>query len=230
MKIITYATHAEGTFDTLVNSGHDIKVLGFGTKWSGFMGKATSVLNYLETQREDEIVVVIDGFDTIINRNMDGLEEKFINMNCKVLYSNNINFGTLLLPDFMSSYINNKVFGTCKNNQTLNAGLYMGYCKELKIVLKAILSTDMDDDQKAVNSLCSQFPFLKIDTENIIFENSASRNIISKSYFIGLPGTLTFNRVIRAIPEYSKYFIPEILFLLCILIFVIYNVSTRCRL
>jgi len=216
MKIVTYATHSEGTFDTLVNSGYDIKVIGWGTKWNGFMDKFKGVLSYLETQADDEIIIFIDGFDTIINKNLDGLEQEFINMDCKVLYSHDVSFQ--FLPSFISKYIQTKVFGTCKNNKTINTGLYMGYCKELKIILKTILKTDIDDDQRAVNSLCSQFPFLKIDTQNIIFENCSSKNNNSNAYFIQFPGTITFNRIVRSVPEYSKYFVVEIL----ILIFVIY--------
>ena len=43
MKIITYATHSEGTFDQLTNSG-EVTVIGFGEKWEGFIGKAKSIL------------------------------------------------------------------------------------------------------------------------------------------------------------------------------------------
>ena len=45
MKIITYATHS---FGTLIKTVPDIIVLGWGTKWTGFMGKCKSVLEYLE--------------------------------------------------------------------------------------------------------------------------------------------------------------------------------------
>jgi len=219
MKIVTYATHSEGTFDTLVNSGYDIKVIGWGTKWNGFMGKARDILTYLETHTDDEIVVVVDGFDTIINKNLDGLEQTFIEMDCKVLYALDDKSGmTPYIPNIIKKYTKWKIFGTCKNDENANAGLYMGYCKELKTVLKAILSTDTDDDQRAVNSLCSQFPFLKIDTNHIIFENCSSKNNNSNAYFIQFPGTITFNRIVRSVPEYSKYFVVEIL----ILIFVIY--------
>jgi hypothetical protein len=227
MKIITYATHAEGTFDTLVNSGHNIKVIGWGTKWNGFMDKFKGVLSYLETRADDEIIVFVDGFDSLINKkNLDGLEQDFINMDCKVLYSLEDKSGaSSKVPNFLLEYFNYKVYGTCKNNQIANTGLYMGYCKELKIVLKAILSADIDDDQRAVNSLCSQFPFLKIDTQNIIFENCSSTTTDkSNSYFISSPGTMSFNRcIIRGIPEYSKYFIPEIILLILLIFFIIYK-------
>ena len=40
IHIITYATHNEGLFDTLINNEYniDITVLGFGNEWGGFHG------------------------------------------------------------------------------------------------------------------------------------------------------------------------------------------------
>jgi len=224
MKIITYATHSEGSFDTLINSGYDIKVIGWGTKWNGFMGKASDILTYLETQTDDEIFVVVDGFDTVINKNLDGLEQTFIEMDCKVLYALDDKSGmTPYIPNIIKKYTKWKIFGTCKNDENANAGLYMGYCKELKTVLKAILSTDMDDDQRAVNSLCSQFSFLKVDTNHIIFENCSSTTDKSNSYFIQFPGSLNTNRIIRMLQDYPKYFIPEIILLILLIFFIIYK-------
>ena len=68
MKIILYATHAFGTFDTLKNHPDTI-ILGFGTKWNGFIGKARTIQMYLNTLPDDEVVVIIDGFDSYIKKN-----------------------------------------------------------------------------------------------------------------------------------------------------------------
>jgi hypothetical protein len=224
MKLITYATHSEGKFEQLINSGYPIEVIGWGTKWSGYIGKAKEVLLYLESQPETEIIVVIDGFDSLIHKNLDNLEKDFKALNCKVLYSLNDKSGfSNFIPFFVHEYFTKKIFGTCTGNQTANAGLYMGYVKELKIVLQSILETGLDDDQRAINSLCSRLPFLKVDSQNIIFENLSSENQKSDAYFISFPGTLTFNRCKRSIKEYSKYFILEIILVL-VIIFVLYNV------
>ena len=45
MKIIIYATHDEGTFNQL-SKHKNVVVLGFGSKWNGFIGKAKEILNY----------------------------------------------------------------------------------------------------------------------------------------------------------------------------------------
>ena len=60
--------------------------------------------------------------------------------------------------------------------------------------------------------MCSKFPFLKIDTDHIIFENCRDEKHaeLSKSYFCQLPGTLSISRIKRAMVEYPKFFINEI--------------------
>ena len=87
MKIITYATHRFGTFDTLIESVPDIIVLGWGTEWTGFIGKCKAVLDCLYTLPNDEIVMVVDGFDTIIKKDLTNVEQVFKSMNCKILAS-----------------------------------------------------------------------------------------------------------------------------------------------
>ena len=60
---------------------------------------------------------------------------------------------------------------------------------------------------------------IKIDFNNIIFENCDDQQQVekSKAYFSQIPGSLNVSRVTRAIKEYSKYFILEILFILILL-------------
>jgi len=211
MKVVTYATHSEGTFEELTKNG-DVVVLGFGEKWEGFIGKAKSIIAYLDTQPDEEIIVVVDGFDSVINKNLDNLEEDFTDLDCKVLYSLDGKFGlSHIVPGFVNKYWVNKIYGTCRDGVTANAGLYMGYCKYLKIVLSKVIQGDSDDDQRNLNKLCTQFPFLKVDVDNVIFENCLNKDEPSNAYFKQIPGTFTFNRTIRTIKEYSKYFIPEII-------------------
>ena len=138
MKIIVYATHSDGLFDELLKN-KEIVVLGFGTKWEGFIKKAKVIYSYLETLPNDEIVVIIDGFDSII-KNKDILE-KFQSYDCKVLYSmEDKNSIKSILPSFLHKYIILKVFGNCRDNITANAGLYMGYVEYLKITLNILIN------------------------------------------------------------------------------------------
>ena len=230
MKIITYATHSEGMFEELTSTGL-VKVLGFGKKWNGFMDKFIGVLEYIETRPDYELVVFVDGFDSKINKNLDNLEEVFNSLHCKILISHeNKNGISNYLPNFIHSYIIKKVFGTCERGQTANTGLYMGRVKELKLVLKTLLNEKSDDDQRSFNSVCSKFPFIRVDTDNVIFENCSHYNDPSNAYFVQLPATITFNRIIRSMSEYSKYFVLELFVLVLVLvlfIFFLYNQLKR---
>lgn len=216
MKLVTYATHSFGTYEDLINSGHPIVVLGWGTPWTGFIDKFKGIREYLDTLDDDEIVVFLDGFDSVINKPLDSLEDDFKSLDCKVLVSHD---SSNILPEIVQDYTRERVFGSCKDNKTANTGLYMGYCSHLKLVLNQALVGESDDDQRNFNQLCQYFPFIKVDHEKVIFENCENAEQVkrSKSYFSQMPGTISTSRVTRAIKEYSKYFWVEILLLVIII-------------
>lgn len=218
MKIITYATHSDGSFEKLKK--HDITVLGFGEPWEGFIGKAKCIRKHLDELPDDELVIVIDGFDTKIIKDVSVIPKLFEKFNCKVLFSHEDKNGfSEIFPSFVHKYIINKVFGTCRDYNTANAGLYMGYTKYLKIIVDEMIKGDSDDDQRNVNKICKHYPFLKIDSDKLIFENCSTDEQMknSKSYIVQIPGALNTTRILRGIKEYYKYFILELLVLILIL-------------
>jgi hypothetical protein len=210
MKVVTYATHSYGKFDTLVNNEHGVhvKVLGWGDKWMGYMVKAQKIYEYIQTLPPQEIVVCIDGFDSEILRNLDGLEETFKSFKCGVLLSREVEN----LPKILQ-FTNRRIYGTCKNQIQANAGMYMGTVEYLKIFLENVLDEKSKDDQRNFNTVCSRFEWLKIDVDKKIFFNS---NYYSKTktpegaYFLSQPGTPSFFRTSRVIGEYYEFFIREI--------------------
>ena len=219
IHIITYATHDEGNFKDLINNKFNIniKVLGWGKKWNGFMDKLKNMYEYIRSLPEDEIVFFIDGFDTIINQPLEMIKQRFLAFHSDIVLSNDI-----YLP------FSKKTFGTCKNNLTANAGLYAGYNKKLQGLIKYILSENYsEDDQRNLNHACSHFKNdIKIDTEKTLFHNQGYYdryfNNKSNSCFISTPGKLSYNRVKRFPGEYFHFVWKELLFtLLILLIFVI---------
>jgi hypothetical protein len=214
MKIVTYATHSEGSFEELVHNkfGVEVTVLGMGTKWNGFMDKIEGVLGYLRTLPDDEIVVFVDGFDSYIKKPLDGLEDTFRSMDCDILVSKDISIG---------GYFNRKIFGTCKNDIGSNSGLYMGNVINLKDFLYAVSKQPSSDDQRNFNLTCKDFNRLKIDVDCVIFENVKKKSRLHEStaYFVQTPGVLTFKRYFRAVKEYSQFLIPEIVLLILIVYF-----------
>tara|TARA_Y100001980_G_C14553148_1_gene338128 strand:- start:788 stop:1534 length:747 start_codon:yes stop_codon:yes gene_type:complete len=213
LHIITYATHSEGLYDELVNNkfGIKIKVLGWGEKWKGFMEKVKVCNEYIRELNKNDVVVVLDGFDTKINR--DGIDEiiPFMKDSGKrVIFSKNIENHMMGLEKV--------VFDYCIDKYIANCGMYMGFAKYLNIVLDKTLQLKCKDDQVNVNKLCNSFDFIGIDTTNTIFENLTNQNKTSNAVFVQYPGTITFNRSIRAIKEYTQFFINYLLILNIILL------------
>ena len=201
MEVVTYANKSAGMFDRLINNEHgvQIKVLGWGTKWNGFKDKINGIYRYLENKHDDDIVIYVDGFDSEIKKDISGVKQAFDSYDCKVLFSKNSNF------------IDQKmIFGTCTNNLIANAGMFMGYVKYLKLLLKDVLNEECQDDQININKLCKKYDFIQVDKFNLIFKN---RNFYTNSdessdeVFLQRPGKLTMYKVLN----FMQFFYPYIL-------------------
>jgi hypothetical protein len=184
-----------------------------GEKWQGYVHRVKKYKEYLDTLDDNDIVVFVDGFDSYILKSLDGLEDTFRSMDCDILVSvNNTN-----------GYFIKRIFGTCKDGRIANAGLCMGYVRSMKTFQTAIMNENTTDDQRNMNSVCSQFSKLKVDVDNVIFKNVMSINkeklYTSGAYFGQTPGVLTFKRYFRGIQEYSQFLIPEIVLLILIIYF-----------
>jgi hypothetical protein len=185
------------------------------------MDKFKGVLEYLESVPDDEIVIFVDGFDTVIKKDLTNVERIFESMNCGVLIS--------AQKDNVMKYATRKIFTSCQNS-IVNSGLYMGYTKYLRYMLKEALQSGEDDDQRALNMICNKVSFIKIDTDCIIFENCFNSEKCvknSNAYIVQTPGQLSVQRYFRAVKEYSSYFIPELVIIIIILYFLVQKTCTK---
>jgi hypothetical protein len=223
---VTYATHEHGMFKKLINNeqGVHIEVLGMNTKWTGFFDKVDGIMKFARDKQPDDIIVFLDGFDTIVNTKPDDLMKHFRSYGAKILVS--LDHGTEDVYE-IQDWVQGHVFGSC-NGVIANSGLYMGEVSELKKMWRNMKRQDTDDDQRALNSVCSIVD-LAIDTERLIFENKTLRTSPRKHepIFVSFPGggdpDITWydlaHRVLwRAPIEYAEFFIPEIIIFLMILI------------
>ena len=211
VEIVTYANKSQGMFEELVNNKFDvpIKVLGWGTKWNGFNDKYKGMYKYLENKNDNDIVIFIDGFDTKINRNPHNVVELFKECDCKVLVSKD--------PEVPGKPLTHMIFGKCGDKSTANSGLYMGYAKELKIVLDEALAEKCEDDQTNLNTVCQKTKFVKVDEDEKIFKNFGpmDKKRESDAIFVSYPGSPGFDRYTRSFFEYTQFFY---MYILCILI------------
>ena len=185
MKIVTVATHNKGYLDTLKEGceSHTLEVVGFGEKWGGFVWKFKKMREYLETVNDDEIVIFVDGYDTLC-LNTNKILERFHSLDTNILVSKDC------VPDnIVHRYLLHRVFKRC-NGVPINTGMYMGYVGYLKILL-AIICKNYDcnnpklDDQKIFTELCNSGnkfykENVKVDIDNRVFTNIMSDNLFSQ--------------------------------------------------
>lgn len=194
-EVITFATHSERMFPQLMDSEYPIKVVGWGVKWDGFHTKIKGVLEYVKTKNPDDIIVCVDAFDTKISGDPSEAEKLFRDMGCGFLVSKD--GGTV------HSQV---IFGTCKDGDMANMGLWMGYVKYIIPILEDILDNTCKDDQIMFNSVCHKHNYICIDTEKIIFSNYSDEGI-----FNGYPMTMTLEDSIkRQIKEMLPHYIIHI--------------------
>lgn len=222
INIITYATHSDGLFDKLINNKYNIEitVLGWGTKWKNYKdSKAKGIYNYLIKQPKNAITVYLDGFDTLINKNIDNLINDFKKQNCKILLSKDRTKTNKRLQE----WIYKKNFEEFENIK-LSAGMFMGYNKNLINLFNCVLNDIDKDDQKSFNK-CINVDNIKIDINETIFRNTNRNDYDNnniKSYFISFPGgaynnSYTFKRLLRMPGEYGKNYINELLIYILII-------------
>lgn len=178
MKIVIYATHADGMYNTLLSLlkkfGYSVQILGWGDKWYGFHQRTIALYNYISQLPPDEIVICLDGFDTLVIDTPNYLIKKFQSTGAKCLWSCEYdNFG-------YKKYI----FGGL-----LNGGMYMGYAGYLSFIYKTIIdeygsNTLNLDDQKIINELYNKNVnnvqnIIQLDINNLIFANISYENPIN---------------------------------------------------
>lgn len=214
IKIVTYANKSDGLFEELVNNrfGVQVEVLGWGTKWNGFKDKLIGVRNYVESQPDSDIIVFLDGFDTKIEKPLDGLQEMFESFDCGILLSKD--------PDLFK-FIGG-VFKKCRLKSVANAGMYMGYAWHLKQILPETLKLNCKDDQENFNTLCEKYDFIQVDEDEVIFKNHppVGKQVSTDAMFVSFPGTLSVNRVLRSFKEYPQFIKGRIVLVHLFLMFI----------
>ena len=77
-------------------------------------------LEYIETKKDDDIIVFVDGFDTKINKDISNVKSLFESYECKVLVSKD--------PELMNKFGEIFVFGNCNNSERSKCWYVHGLC------------------------------------------------------------------------------------------------------
>jgi len=224
VHVVTVATSVKGKFNELINNRFNTKVnvLGFGEKWTGFTMKFNLVSKYIEDLDDNDIVIFLDGFDSLIMKDPEDAVRKFKNKNVQLLFSKESGNGGKLS---ISKYI----FGSCKDNIVANVGMYMGYVKYLKLVLNSVRDLTCKDDQVLINQNCDHFNFIDIDRNNDIFQNLSDKTQYNQNAtFVSYPGEISFYRILeRGIFEYSQFFTLIICLVAIISLIILVKIKNR---
>ena len=175
LHIVTVATESKYYFPYLMKSckrhGKELEVLGFGEIWKGFNWRFKLMIDYLNKLPKDDIVCFIDGYDVLCVRDLNEMKKIFLEKRnktgCEIIIGIN---------DFNNNYIYNLAayiyFGKC-NNSYINAGVYIGYAKELLKVISEIHkinNKDDADDQVLITEYCNKSNInIYIDTKFELF-------------------------------------------------------------
>lgn len=208
-QVLTYATHSHGKFDQLASHPH-VEVLGWGQPWKGFMDKFNGVLEYTKTVDDETVIIFLDGFDSWINGSPERAVEFFKQSGIGLLVS--------LDTSPRGNLLTKNIFGTCKDGLIANSGMYMGYAWCIREVLESIVVKTCKDDQVTLNETCSKFDFIDIDTDKVIFENIPyGSEYHGTAIFVSEPGEKSMIRAMRAVTDYTQFFINHILIVFLIL-------------
>ena len=221
VHVVVYATHCDGMYEALRSDaqryGIDLEVLGFGTKWISFFQKLRGVHGHIRTLAADDLVVVIDAFDTRIRGTKADIVAQW-----KALGSPDVVFSKD--PSLFPAYVNRKIFGG-----PLNAGMYMGRAGALAAIQEKAMPFEAKcrkDDQCAFNAV-AKTDVIAMDTDQKLFYNLRYSErwkdldtIESTAVFYGFPGTISFVRVFRATAEYLPFFVGEIITVVSALVFI----------
>lgn len=171
MKFITYATHSERYYPALIASyekfGANYVVLGFGDEWKDYLQKMNAILDFLRTGcHPDEVVCIMDGFDSILTGSPNEMEEEFKKTGAELIFSR-----TEVLKMFYSL--------NWKNKSYLNAGLYIGYAKAIIFLIDKIMETHTHgffNDQRLFGKwmVKNKNSHFRVDKENQFFLNVVS--------------------------------------------------------
>lgn len=228
-EIVTVATHYEGMLESLVHNKYneEIKILGMGQKWTGFKMKYDLIYDYIEDLPDDMIIIFLDGFDSEIVGPVDKAIERFKQQHYKLLFSVEVYSNGFGLEEI--------IFPKCNNNKYFaNTGLYMGYVKELKEVLRACIQEKCKDDQVILNNLCKIFPYVGVDDKEVIFQNIkhpmfsfGQQTYNNEAIFISYPGYPTLKRIGRCFIEYTQFILPYLFLLYLLIIWLILKYSKQ---
>ena len=184
LHVATVATHSERYLPVLEkmtqDKGHSLNKLGFGKKYKGHFMKDLEMIEFLKDKKEDDIVVFLDGFDTLMLSSEEEIIKKFKESGKKMLVS---------VENIRNSFLTHSYQFQKVQGKFINTGLYMGYCGFVLKFLETMYSKNYN--KKSNQTTWSYF----LNSKDNIF-NGADFGVDSESKLF-LNHSFTCNNVFR---------------------------------
>lgn len=153
MKILVYAlepdlqtakTKAFRLLDTSIQFNLNVEFVGISHAFTNFTNRLYVLQEYLAQINDDEIVLVMDGYDTLFNNTEEYIVAQFKSKKTRILISAEKMF------TYQWGHFKDKFDSISSPYKYVNAGTYMGYCQDLRTMVDELIeinkthSTEID--------------------------------------------------------------------------------------
>lgn len=163
LHFITVATHSERYLPVLEkmveDNGNKLNKLAFGEKYKGHFMKDLETIKFLKKIPSEDIVIFVDGFDTIMFSKTDEIIDKFKSFNKKLVLS---------IENIKNSFLTHSYNFMTVRNKYINTGLYIGYAGFILNMLEDMYSLEYDKKSNQANwSIYLNNDYTKINLNDI---------------------------------------------------------------
>lgn len=199
-KVLTVATTQTKGLKTLLTSCKQNNInliqLGADSRWSDFDVKLKELNSYLSEQTNNDIILFVDGYDSYFIDSIKIIVEKFINLNCDILMSSEIN----CFPD---KSLKDKYDKNSSPFKYVNSGGFIGYTQPLKQAISKLLDIQKNSTSEYKNndqylwSIYCMDNNIKLDYDCNIFQCLHS----TKPDYFELEGARYKNKITNSFPS-----------------------------
>ena len=173
---ITYATHDNYHLHRLLQSAAhwemEVRVLGMGETWRGFLQKLEALRRFLAGLPGDRICLFTDGYDTVYLQPGTVIEAQFKKIDRPVVFSAEMSFHAPGNETIVDRYPPSPTI-----YRYLNSGGFIGYAAPLNQILARILADPQtEDDQSLLSRYFLDHPDeIALDYRAELFVNTSNR-------------------------------------------------------
>jgi hypothetical protein len=144
LDLKTAETKAKYLLNTAKYFNVDVEIIGVGYEFTNFTNRLYILQDYLKNTNPKEIILVMDGYDTLFNNTIEYTLSQFQQKNTRILISSEKLF------TYQWERFQHKFDTIDSDYKYVNAGTFMGYAGDLKLMVDELFKiyklhpTDID--------------------------------------------------------------------------------------